>query len=70
MKTTLNLSGNFAASHAVADAMSDLEAAIAALKAFTDAGDYGSADYFEALKARKLAEAEHAKAVRALRKPI
>ena len=68
MKTTIKLSGSFDKSHALADAFAELEAAKAALREFTDAGDYGSAEYFAALKIKKDAEAAHATALRNLRK--
>ncbi len=67
MKTIIKLSGSFAGSHAVADATAELESAIAHVRTFTDAGDYGSAEYFAALKSKKDAEAAHAKALRNLR---
>lgn len=67
MKKIITLSGNFDKTHAIADALAEVESASAALREFTDAGDYGSAEYFDALKAKKAAEAEHAKALRSLR---
>lgn len=66
-KKVFTLSGDFSKSNAVADALTELEAAGAALREYTDAGDYGSADYFAALKVKKAAIAAHDAALRKLR---
>ena len=59
--TTIKLTGDFSRGQRMADLFAEMEDAKATLDAIVTAGDHGSEEYHEALKAFKVAKAEHAK---------
>jgi len=59
--TTIKLTGDFSRGQRMADLFAEMEDAKATLDAIVAAGDHGSDEYHEALKAFKSAQAEHAK---------
>ena len=59
--TTIKLTGDFSRGQLMAELFTEMESAKATLDAIVAAGDHGSEEYHEALKAFKSAQAEHAK---------
>ena len=58
--TTIKLTGDFSRGRRMAELFAEMEDTKAALDAIVAAGDHGSEEYHEALKAFKVAQAEHA----------
>ena len=65
--TTIKLTGDFSRGQLMAELFSEMEAAKATLDAIVAAGDHGSEEYHDALKAFKATQAEHAKCRDSLR---
>ena len=68
--TTIKLTGDFSRGQRMADLFAEMEDAKATLDAIVAAGDHGSEEYHEALKAFKSAQAEHAKCRDARSAPV
>jgi hypothetical protein len=65
--TTIKLTGDFSRGQLMAELFSEMEDAKATLDAIVAAGDHGSEEYHDALKAFKAAQAAHSKCRDSLR---